>query len=87
MEAKGFAFLTELVCNKGHGECYTNIQKTVEYCNENTMDENCIRYLSCDCLVDFLSVIETLSEDGKDDFLNVHTEIVDKMVVSGTKCR
>jgi len=81
---EGFSSLNELVC-KGHGECYTNIQKTIDYCDENHADDNCIRYLSCDCLDDFLEVIETLGD--KEDFLKVNAEIIDKIRISGTTCR
>lgn len=91
---EGLTLLTNLACK---GECYTNIQSAVEYCNDNPTVGDCFEYVACDCMVDLLDVIETLhqsnhnnnngdDEDG-DHLLKLDTAIVDNIQQTGTSCR
>lgn len=82
---EGFASLTELAC-KGQGECYEDIKRAIDNCNENPTVEDCMNYPTCDCLMDFLSVIGTLSGDAKEAFLKLESSI-GKMENSVTNCR
>ena len=87
-DQEGFALLNELAC-KGQGECYREIQKAIRFCNINPADENkdCIDYLNCDCMMDLLSVLETLSEYAYQSLLKIEAETVEKIKVLGTDCR
>mmetsp|Transcript_22974 Transcript_22974/g.49712 ORF Transcript_22974/g.49712 Transcript_22974/m.49712 type:complete len:571 (-) Transcript_22974:23-1735(-) len=83
---EAFASLTELAC-RGQGECFADIQKAIEYCNDNPTEEDCMNYLTCDCLVDLISVIESLSETGKEDFLKLDAATIEKIQEASTTCR
>ena len=68
----GFALLTELACISNRfsvrqGECYTDVQLAIEYCNENPTDGDCLNYLACDCMMALIAVVRSLSDSG---FLN-----------------
>jgi len=94
---EGLTLLTNLACK---GECYTNIQSAVEYCNDNpitTTDGDCFEYVACDCMVNLLDVIERLQqsnhnnnngddEDG-DHLLQLDNAIIDNIQQTGTSCR
>jgi len=90
---EGLTLLTNLACKE---ECYTNIQSAVEYCNDNPTVGDCFEYVSCDCMVNLLDVIETLQsnhnsnnngdEDG-DHLLKLDTAIIDNIQQTGTSCR
>ena len=88
--------MTNLACK---GECYTNIQNAIEYCIDNptiTSDGDCFEYISCDCMVNLLDVIETLqqsnnnNDNGDEDgghLLKLDTTIIDNIQETGTSCR
>mmetsp|Transcript_14781 Transcript_14781/g.35578 ORF Transcript_14781/g.35578 Transcript_14781/m.35578 type:complete len:516 (-) Transcript_14781:616-2163(-) len=79
---EGLAFLTELACKGQQGECYAEIQKAIKYCERNPAEENCINYLTCDCLMAILSVIETTFLG-----LKLYEDILGRIEVAGTACR
>ena len=95
---EGLTLLTNLACK---GECYTNIQSAIEYCNDNpntAIDGDCFEYVACDCMVDLLDVIETLQQsdhknnnNGDDEdghhLLKLDTAIIDNIQQTGTSCR
>lgn len=93
---EGLTLLTNLACK---GDCYTNIQSAIEYCNDNPItatDGDCFQYVACDCMVYLLDVIEILQhsnnnndngdEDG-DYLLQLDTAINDNIQQTGTTCR
>ena len=61
----GFSSLSRLACERG-GECYASIRNAAEYCvaeRPPAMAGNCmLRNVTCDCLLDFLPVVESLSD-------------------------
>ena len=70
--SEGFALLTQLACisnrfSARQGECYTDVQLAIEYCNENPTDGDCLNYLACDCMMALIAVVRSLSDSG---FLN-----------------
>lgn len=79
--SEGFASLTRLACSRT-GECYADIQNAVKYCKNNPEEENCMDYVTCDCLTDFFSVLETLPEG----FVNLDSAITDKVEIAGSSC-
>jgi hypothetical protein len=86
----GFSLLSRFTCGErgGGGGCYASIRNAAEYCvaaaertEAGARAGNCmLANVTCDCLLDFLPVVESLSDyyEKKDDSLEPGDGIVDK---------
>ena len=84
--SEAFGHITSLACHR-QGECYADIQKGIDYCMANTQDNECMNYVTCDCLMDLLLVMETLGDDGVKEFVKADDSIIDKILEAGRMCR
>lgn len=62
-----------------------DIQRAIKYCRENPTDVYCMNYLTCSCLVDLVYVVETLSDDAREDYLKLEDFIVERIQSAGER--
>ena len=68
--------ITDMICN--NADCYNEINV---YCTTNAVNDvasTCAKSVRFECLVSFISMFDSLSDDGK-DLLGVDSSLLDKM--------
>ena len=61
------------ICN--NGDCYNHLR---DNCAANSFDENdCIESTALQCLVSFISLVDSLSDEGREDFLGIESSRLD----------
>jgi hypothetical protein len=74
-----FSLLGHLACKEVEGEsCYTAIQGAIGYCYQGI--ENCLGRVPCDCVLDFIALVERLEIDDNAVVMQTYTKLDDSSI-------
>jgi len=76
-----FSLLSNMACTRNEGgesSCYTAIQEAVGYCYQ--MVENCLGRVPCDCVLDFIALVEVLQKADNIAVMEAYTKLDDSVI-------